>query len=313
MVYQRHTAAWVVTLALVAAISGCGPADREPAPAPPEAAPAPPIVDVEAAEYSFTAPPSFPSGWLTLRFTNAGEQDHFLILWQLPEGRTFDEYASDVAGQFSDLYAQYREGTYAQAEFMETLGGALPEWFFSARRLGGPGFTSPGHTSETTIHLEPGNYVMECYVRSADDDTMFHGELGMLRPLIVTDENSGAKPPEADVEIELSNYEIALEGELSAGPHTARVRVTEEPEGLILHNVHLARLNGNASAEEAAAWLDWVDHMVPPAPAEFLGGAGQSQAGAESYFHFNLEPGRYAWISEAWGATKGMIHEFTVE
>jgi hypothetical protein len=313
MAHQSNPATWVITLALVAAVSSCGPADREPAPVAPEAKPAPPIIDVEAAEYAFTAPPTFPSGWVTPRFTNAGEQDHFLIFWKLPEGRTFDEYASDVAGVFSDLYAEYRAGTYDQAQFMEKLGGSLPEWFFNTRRLGGPGFTAPGHTSETTVHLEPGDYVMECYVRSAEKSDTFHGGLGMLRPLIVTDETSGAQPPPADVEIQLSNYKIAVEGELSAGPHTARVRVAEDPEGLILHNVQLARLNGDASAEEAAAWLDWVDHMVPPAPAEFLGGAGQSQAGAESYFHFNLEPGRYAWISEAWGTTKGMIHEFTVE
>ncbi len=218
-----------------------------------------------------------------------------------------------MAGVFGDLYREYRAGTYEQAEFLEKLVGSLPEWFFSARRLGGPGFTAPGHTSETTVHLEPGDYVMECYVRSADDDTMFHGELGMLRPLIVTDEDSGAEPPEADIQIELSNYAIGVEGELSAGAHTARVHVAEDPEGFILHNVHLARLDGDASAEDAAAWLDWIDHMVPLAPAEFLGGAGQSQAGAESYFHFDLEPGRYAWISEAWGTAKGMVQDFTVE
>ncbi len=79
-----------------------------------------------------------------------------------------------------------------------------------------------------------------------------------------------------------------------------------------MHNVHLARLPEGKTGEDAAQWLDWVDHLLPPAPVVFQGGAGQALAGSESYFKVNLEPGRYAWVSEAWG-NQGMIHEFTVE
>jgi hypothetical protein len=84
------------------------------------------------------------------------------------------------------------------------------------------------------------------------------------------------------------------------------------PEGFIRHNVHLARLEGNQTAADVAPWLNWVDALLPPAPAEFLGGAGQTVAGRVSYLMVDLEPGRYAWISEMHGID-GFVHEFAVE
>jgi hypothetical protein len=298
-------------------LSACAPTEPDSAPeATPETAielsrPSS-LIEVKATDFAFTAPPTFPSGWVTLRFDNQGKETHFLILWRLPEGKSFDEYASEIAQPFNALYKEYRAGTLDQAEFFEQLGAALPEWFPTAQRVGGPGFTAPGRTSETTVYLEPGDYVMECYVRKKDESDTFHGKHGMLRPLIVTEAVAGEAPPEADIEITLSNYELSIEGEPSPGEHTVRVRVEEDPEGLILHNVHLARLDGDTTGEEVAQWLDWVDHMLPPAPAEFLGGAGQVLAGYESYFTVTLEPGRYAWVSETWGI-QGMVSEFTVE
>jgi hypothetical protein len=274
---------------------------------------APGVIEVKAEEYAFTAPPTFPSGWVELRFDNQGKEPHFLIIWDLPDGKTFGDYHSEVAKPFEQFYAKYRSGELDQAMFFEQLIAAIPEWFYSAVPKGGPGFTAPGHTSKTTIYLEPGdNYVMECYVRAMTQDDSFHGSHGMLRPLIVSEEASGMEPPEADVEISLSSFELAVSGDLSAGSHTARVQVADTPEGFIRHNVHLAKLEGEMTATEVAPWLNWVDAMLPPAPAVFLGGAGQTVAGRESYLTFDLEPGRYTWVSEAFGV-QGMVHEFTVE
>jgi len=271
------------------------------------------VIEIRAEEYAFTAPPTFPSGWVTLRLVNGGKEPHFVLLWDLPDGKIFDDYHREVARPFQTLYASYRAGDLDQPAFFEKLGAAIPEWFFDAVPIGGPGFTAPGRTSETTVFLEPGdNYVMECYVRSMTQGDTFHGTQGMLRPLIVTEEGSGMEPPEADVEIVLSSFEIEVNGDLSAGSHVARVSVTDTPEGFVRHNVQLARLEGDMTAEDVAPWLNWVDEMLPPAPADFLGGAGQTLSGRESYFPFDLQPGRYAWISEGFAA-QGMFREFTVE
>lgn len=311
------------TLAIaLASLMACGPADRASAPAPddrtgvPEAGAATTetgVVEAITTDYAFTAPPTVPSGWTTWRMTNEGEQPHFLLIWRLPEDKNFGDFASEISQPFNTLYAEYRSGAVSRSAFLEKLGATIPEWFARLERRGGPGYTAPGRTSETTVRLDPGEYVMECYVKAPEPEVRFHNALGMLRPLIVTDELSGVAPPEPDVRMTLSNYEIAIDGELTAGEHTVRVDVTEEPEGGLLgHNVQLVRLDADTSVERVGAWTDWVDELQPPAPAEFLGGAGQLQAGHTSYFTVSLEPGRYAWVSEGFAA-QGMAEEFTIE
>lgn len=287
--------------------------DSESAAAMSVEADAPGVIRVSAEEYGFNARSKFPSGWVDLKFENEGEEEHFLLIWRLPEGKIFDDYAAEVAEPFQRLYTRYRAGELDQAEFFEELTAAIPEWFFEAVPMGGPGFTSPGRTSETLIYLEPGeNYVIECYVRSMQEDDRFHGSEGMLRPLVVTEEASGLEPPEHDVDIAISNSGLTVTGDLSAGSHMVRVRVEETPDGFVRHNVHLVRLEDDVSVKDGATWLNWVDAMVPPAPVEFLGGAGQTAAGRESYVAVDLEPGRYAWVSEMRGID-GFVHEFTVE
>lgn len=290
------------SMILLAAGAGCGTGASESG-----------VILVRAEDYGFRAPATFPSGWVKLRFENQGEEDHFLLVWRLPEGKTFDEYAAEVAEPFQEHYTRYRAGEVDQATFFEQLIAAIPEWFYEAVPMGGPGFTAPGRTSETIIYLEPGdNYVLECYVRSMVEDHRFHGSEGMLRPLIVTADASALQPPEADIEITISNSGLAVIGTPSAGSHIVRVRVQDVPEGFIRHNVHLARLEGGQAAADVARWLNWVDALLPPAPAYFLGGAGQTLSGRESYLMVDLEPGRYAWISEMHGID-GFVHEFTIQ
>jgi hypothetical protein len=289
--------------------TGADQASTEAVLQPPE----PGLVVVKAEDYAFTAPPSFPSGWVKIRFENLGAETHFMIIWDLPDGITFDDYTAQVAQPFEDLYAKYRSGELDQEAFFEQLLAAIPDWFYNAVPKGGPGFTAPGQVSETMVYLEPGdNYALECYVRAMTQPDSFHGGHGMLRPLIVTEESTGIEPPEADIEIALSSFEMVVEGDLSAGSHAVRVTVADTPEGFIRHNVHLVRLEGEQTVEQVAPWMNWVDEMLPPAPAVFLGGAGQTVAGRESYFRVNLESGRYAWISEAFGV-QGMVHDFTVQ
>lgn len=268
------------------------------------------VVQVTARDFAFEAPAEIPSGWTTIRMTNAGQQHHFLVLWRLPEGRTFQEYREQVVTAFDTLMQAYDAQEMTREEMMGALGAALPEWFGAVEAGGGPGLTAPGRTAQTTVQLEPGTYVMECYVRTPDGT--YHGMLGMVRPITVIDAMAGASAPEADLDMTLSNYEITTDGAVTPGTHTVRVQVMERPEGLLGHDVHLARLQGDVTVEEVAAWMDWVDAFRDPPPATFLGGAEQVPAGHTSYFTVQLEPGRYAWVSEEYGR-RGMVKEFTVE
>jgi len=240
-------------------------------------------VETGTEDFAFLAPPEIPSGWITFRMKNQGEQPHFMLLRRLPDGITFGDYTEEVTRPFGALYARYQAGEMGRAEMLQELGGALPAWFASSPAMGGVGLTAPGRTAQATVLLEPGDYVMECYVVSPEGQ--FHSSLGMLRPLIVTSDPSGASPPEADVEITLSNYELVVEGELTRGEQTVRVDVEDQAEGLVGHSVHLARLDEGTRIEEVVKWMDWVDALRSPAPVEFLGGAEGGTVGADDLPH----------------------------
>jgi hypothetical protein len=268
-------------------------------------------VDVIARDFLFEVPEQIPSGWTTFRFENAGAQEHFMALTRMPEGLTVDDYKNDVVvGAFGAAMGPYAAGEVDLPSALETLGGLLPEWFGQLVNTGGPGLVSPGGVAITTVELDPGYYVLECYVKTPDG--RFHVDLGMLTGMVVTDAPSGATAPDSDFDVTLANYVIDAPDVVGAGKHTVRVRFLEDPEGLLKHDVHLIRLADDVTIADVVPWMDWVDGMISPAPAEFIGGAEQMPAGGVQYMTLDLEPGSYAWISEAY-SPQGMVKGFVVE
>lgn len=281
-----------------------------PSPAP-ELPPSPYVVEVLAVDYAFKAPDAVPSGWTTIRFRNTGQDPHMVIVSRLPEGITIRDYATDLSQPYNNAWRAIRDETLSRREAVAVLVEELPEWYSDLEFLGGVGVLSPGRTSETTVHLKPGNYVLECYMKTEDGER--HDWEGMIRPLLVTEESSGAVPPAADIRVTLSNYEMEVEGELVPGGHTVAVHVEENPEQGYPHNAHLARLDADTKIEEVVQWMKAfdLDGLQRPAPAEFIGGVHMMPAGSTGYFTVDLEPGRYLLISEI-TAAQGVLHEFTV-
>lgn len=308
----------ILALGAVFAVSlaACQPADRvEDADTDASARPGSGanVLDVVARDFAFDAPDRIPSGWTTFRMANAGQQEHFLLLWRLPDGRTFEDYRTGPAAAFGRVWERYAAGEMDRAQAEQALGAELPSWFFTeVEPSGGPALTEPGATSQATVYLEPGTYVMECYVKTPDG--RWHSELGMLRELTVTADAAEAAPPVADAQLTLSNYEITASGEIAAGTRTVAVQVQEDPEGFMAHDVNLFRLEGAAELEQIVAWMDWMDleSFRAPAPGYSLGGLEHMRAGRTGYMTVELRPGRYAWVSEGYGG-QGMAREFTVE
>lgn len=271
------------------------------------------LVEVTAVDYAFQAPAEIPSGWTTIRMKNEGQEEHFLLLNRLPDGKTFEDYQREVAPPFESVWDSLRTGAIDRAEAGSRLGSLLPDWYLtSVKQVGGPGLVAPGGTSQASAKLDPGTYVIECYVKTPDGE--FHSSLGMARPMIVTDAPSGAPEPEADLEMTLSNYDIAIEGEVAPGGHTVAVHFQEHPEVGLGNDVHLVRLEEDTDVQEVVEWMGWMNPrgLQAPAPAEFVGGTQEMPVGDTAYFTVIVEPGRYLWISES-TAEMGMLKEFTVE
>lgn len=307
----------VLSVVVAVLVTSCQPADTEDGAEPDtldaaaDTTEASGVVEVTAVDYAFQAPAEIPSGWTTIRVANQGEEPHFMTLWRLPDGKTIDDYRAEAVPAFVMGYDSLVAGAVDAAGTWRIIGENLPEWFADVRPMGGPGMLTAGHTGQATMNLDPGTYVIECYVKTADG--RFHGELGMLRELTVTEESSGMAEPAADAEMTLTNASIGPEDPVTAGRHTFAVHYEEHPEGLG-NDVHVARLDEATDLAEVAAWMDWMnlEGFAPPAPAEFLGGVHEMPVGSTSYFTVTLDPGRYAWVSEATAADR-LVEEFTVE
>ncbi len=284
-----------------------------PAETPPVVEASTHVVYVTARDYAFEGPTEITSGWTTFRMKNVGAEEHFLLLTRLPEGKTLEEYGQEVGAVFASVMQQLEAGTIDKLEAGAILGRDLPEWYTtSAVVTGGPGFVAPGHTAETTVNLDPGTYVAECYVKTVEG--VFHIALGMVLPIIVTAEDSGATEPAADVDVTVSNDAIDGPDALAAGKHTIAVHYREHPEAGLGNDIHLARLNDDSDVDEVVRWMDWmeIDGLRTPAPATFVGGAHEAPVDHASYFRVDLEPGRYLWVVEA-VAEFGRAKEVVVE
>ena len=267
-------------------------------------------VRVVAREYAFEAPDTLPYGWTTLEFENHGQEPHFMLLSRMPEGRTMEDYARDVGPAFDSAWAALQAGA-SKADAGGMLGRLLPAWYGGVTFAGGPGLVSPGESVRTTLDLEPGTYVMECYVKTPEGK--FHAELGMHRQLVVTDSANGASPPSSDLDLTIANDHLDAPQPVTAGRHVVAVHFAEQPQVGLGNDVHVARLQQDTDVGTVAAWMDWmnVDGLRSPAPVTFLGGAQEMPAGQTAYFVVTLNPGRYAWVPEAGDPARATV--FTVQ
>jgi hypothetical protein len=278
----------------------------------------PGTVDVVARGLTFQAPSRIPSGWTTFRFRNESDVTHFMLVERMPEGQGVESQQQQVAPVFQqglDLLTRGETDAAMQAF------GSLPPWFGQIVFTGGAGLTAPGHTSEATVYLEPGTYMLECYVKTGGTFHSYNPDpdtYGMVHEITVTDEPSGAAEPRASVDIDISSTSgIQMQGEPAAGEQTIAVHFADQTAyaNFVGHDVHLVRLGDGVDLRAVEKWMDWTQPggLQVPAPAQFLGGLNEMPAGSTGYFTVTLEPGDYALISEVPGPSeKGLLKRFSV-
>lgn len=277
---------------------------------------APPVVEVTAVDYAFVAPESIPSGWVTFRFENRGEELHVFDLLGFPSGKTYEDLRRQHLRPADSISSAFLAGEIGVDSMVAGRRRVEPEWVDEMTVGNGVGLTSPGITAQTTVKLEPGHYYMKCFVVTARSEAferpMLHWEVGMRRPLVVTETMESRRPPPADVEIMVSHYTIEMADTVPAGRRTfalhfgKRSAAGESP----YQDLHLVRLTGSTTLDEVAKWT--AGAFRDPAPVPLLGGAHAAPAGRTAYVTADLEPDRYAWISDA-TAEKGMAKTFIVE
>lgn len=303
---------WVLVLGGFAACQTT-PAEQTPATNAAPAAPADAyVVEVVAEDYAFEAPNEILSGWTTFRMTNEGEETHFLYLTRIPDDRTYDDYLQGISRPVNDAWQAVRAGEIDKAGAFEQLGAEIPGWYWmEAEAFGGPGLVAAGGASQATVELEPGTYVLECFMKTAEGE--FHWVEGMIRPIEVLAERSDAPEPTADVDITLTTDAITTRGEPQRGSNTVALHFAEQPEVGFGNDVHVVRLDDGMAPQTLVSWMDAfnLEGLVNPAPATFVGGSHERPEGRMIYFTVDLDPGRYAWMAEAPDHAP-LFREFTV-
>jgi hypothetical protein len=304
----------ILTIAIACVSSGCSERDSAPVRSGGDLN----VVEVTARGLEFEAPDEILSGWATFRLNNESGMIHFATLQRLPEGIALKDQQEQVAPVFQKGMDLLNAGEADAA--MEKF-GEIPEWVGQVVFMSGPGLTSVGHTAETSVYLEPGTYLLECYVKT---NGVFHSynpspsAYGMVHEITVMEESSNAAEPRATLTITLSSARgIEVQGDPTPGEHTVAVYFEDQQihENFLGHDVHLARLENDTDIEELAIWMDWTQPtgLEIPSPVEFLGGTHEMPAGGTAYFTVRLEAGDYAWIAEVPSPSeKGMLKTFTV-
>jgi hypothetical protein len=268
---------WRLAVAVsVIALAACERASQETpdtTQAPAAATGAPNEMTIMASEFAFDAPDSVPAGMMKVNLMNHGGELHHVIFVHMDSGHTQEEL------------------------FKEMVGEKLPAW---AHVAGGPNSPPPGGTTETTIDLMPGQYVLICVIPSSDG--VPHVAKGMVRPLRVTPATRpSAPPPNADVTVSLSDYTFTLSAPIMAGRRTLRVdNVAEQP-----HEIVIAKLEAGKTPQDVATWA--LKPQGPP-PGVPMGGTSFQPKGVTNYVTVDFTPGDYALLCFIPDAKDGKPH-----
>lgn len=208
------------------------------------------VVDVAAGEFFLRAPDSIQAGLVTFRLSQVGDRltNPAKVEAENLAPATPD---NDPTRAFHMLWVARLEPGRTVSEWYDAkVKGEPTPW---AVELGGPAAAEPPHTSNATMVLEPGSYVLVCYVGSAHaDKNRRHLLKGMFRGLTVVPGNAAAaEMPRAHAIARITGTgQIELQGTLRQGPQ--RIRVINETGRS--HEFIVMRLKTGWTAQKAVTW-----------------------------------------------------------
>jgi len=275
------------------------------------------VVEIITNAMDFQSIDTISSGWNTFKYINKSEETHFFLLEKYPVNKSITDGRVEVFPVFQNGMDLINDGEPEEAlkEF-----GNLPEWYSEIVFSGGSGLVSPGETGFTTLNMKPGYYVMECYVKM--ENGIFHSVMGMSKPIVVTNSESGNSEPSENFSISISSAQgITFDAENLPlkGVRSFEVTFIDQitHENFVGHDINLVRYDDNVDLKVLESWMNWADPkgLIAPAPEgiTFLGGVNDMPAGSTAYFQVNLKPGNYALISEVPNTlSKNMLKTFKI-
>jgi len=218
------------------------------------------ILSLEIVGWSFVGPTEIHSGWTTIRIKNDSGMTHHGLVYRLPDGITEEMVNEQVVGPIQEsLTANIAGDLDRAAEIMQTI----PAWIGDFVYMGGPGMISPGHVGDATVYVKPGEYIVECYVKTYGLQHNYNpnpGARGMILALTVKEEPGGMSEPDANVTLSISNAGYAIEdGKFVVGENNVRVKFAEQRlyNNFVGHDAHFFRISPDTDVEASATWVDF--------------------------------------------------------
>lgn len=255
------------------------------------AAKARPQVTIEAADFSFKAPATIPSGYVDVTVKNIGKETHQVQFVKL-NGVTEADFTAAAAS--TDI-------------------GALADAMF----VGGPNGADPGGSATATVKLDPGSYEIVCFIPGADGKA--HAASGMIGTVEVKKTGASVETaPTSDATIVLGDFVFE-----PPSPFDGTGTFTVENQGNQVHELGLFKIAEGKTIEDLKAFLLTPPGTPPPAgppPFTSAGGTVGLSSKGRSWLTLDLTAGTYAMVcffpdptkGDIPHALEGMIKEVTV-
>ncbi len=248
------------------------------------------------------------AGWNRLIYENNSSMTHFLLFNKVPEGMDAKQYLAELTTPFQELMDAITEQREPNAKF--------PEWLGEMINMGGVGLTSAGQTSESYVNFTPGNYIVECYIKS---NGIFHSTSGMLKQITVIENDQEQASPVAPITINVDSLGLSTDGSIPQHGGNVNFKVVYGETKLFANftrpDVHLVKITEGANLEALEDYMDWTTPkgMDALAPVVFLGGAQEMPKGSVAYFRQYLSAGKYILIGEVPDPKKnGFYYSFDI-
>lgn len=211
-----------------------------------------PEATIQITDAGLTAPAEIEDGFVRINFEVG--KDHTPIMARLNEGVTMEQ-------------------------FMETFGENPDSAVSLVTLLGGGGLVADT-IQEVVYDLLPGTHVVIDFAGEQPPVASFQ---------VAAEDDREANPPEADIQVDLVDFNFAMPAEISAGPQIWEI----ENNGQQWHEMVIVKLNPGMTIEDLMAMM----------AAEAEGGEGSGEGSGEPppfedvAFWAPMSPGERAWTT----------------
>jgi uncharacterized cupredoxin-like copper-binding protein len=286
----------VVTAVALLALAACGSSSKSDsagsASTTTTAAKTRPHVTIDAYDYGFKLPAQMPSGWVDVTLHNNGKEGHQIA---------FAKLGSTTLVAFK---------TAASATNVKALK--------NVQFVGGPNNVEPGSSVTATIHLEPGEYGVACFIPANDGKP--HAAHGMVGKVTVAQTaDSVETPPTVDGgTIALSEFTFVPDASFT-GTGTVEIKNV----GTQLHELIIVKEAEGKTLNDVKGFFLTPPGTPPPAgppPFTSAGGVVGLGPGQTMYQQMALTPGKYVFAcffpdptkNDLPHALEGMLKEVTI-